>query len=134
MRLLLDSHALIWAADDPAKLAAVAEGVIRDPLNERVISAATIWEIAIKVGKGRLPLSLPYRQWMDKAIADLCLTILPIELDHAERQSTLPTHHNDPFDRCWRRRLWSRVCRWSAPTRSSTPTVLLESGTEPEPA
>lgn len=99
MRLLLDSHTLIWAADDPLKIPAITLGLIQDPANDRLISAATIWEIAIKVGKGRLPLSLPYRQWMDQAIADLCLSILPIELDHAERQSTLQQYHDDPFDR-----------------------------------
>ena len=99
MRVLLDSHTLIWAADDPAKLSDLARAVIEDPANDRLLSAATIWEISIKVGKGRLPLSLPYRAWMDRAIADLCLTLLPITLDHAERQSRLPDHHGDPFDR-----------------------------------
>lgn len=99
MRLLLDSHTLIWSADDPAKIPVSVMSLLSDPANGRLLSAATIWEIAIKVGKGRLPLSLPYRQWMDKAIADLCLTILPIQLDHAERQSRLPDHHRDPFDR-----------------------------------
>jgi PIN domain nuclease of toxin-antitoxin system len=99
MRLLLDSHALIWAADDPPKIPATALGLIQDPLNERLISAGTVWEIAIKYGKGRLPLSMPYRRWMEQAIADLCLTILPITVEHSERQTTLPPHHGDPFDR-----------------------------------
>ncbi len=99
MRVLLDSHTLIWAADDPGKLSSAARTAIQDVANDRLVSAGTIWEIAIKVGKGRLPLALPYRQWMDKAIADLCLTLLPITLDHAERQSALPAHHGDPFDR-----------------------------------
>lgn len=69
MRLLLDSHTLIWAADDPGKLPALAKSLILDPSNERLISAATIWEMAIKVSLGKLPLSLPYRQWMEKAMA-----------------------------------------------------------------
>ena len=99
MRVLLDSHTLIWAADDPDKLSATALATIQDPANDRLLSAATIWEIAIKVGKGRLPLSLPYRPWMEKAIADLCLTLLPITLDYTERQSQLPSSHGDPFDR-----------------------------------
>jgi PIN domain nuclease of toxin-antitoxin system len=99
VRLLLDSHTLIWAADAPAKLSARAQGLIHDPANDRLLSAATLWEIAIKFSLGRLPLSLPYRQWMDKAIADLVLVVLPITLDHAERQAILPWHHRDPFDR-----------------------------------
>jgi PIN domain nuclease of toxin-antitoxin system len=99
VKLLLDSHALIWAADDPAKLTALAQGLLQDPAHDRLLSAATLWEIAIKFSLGRLPLSMPYRQWMDKAMADLGLVVLPITLDHAERQTSLPWHHRDPFDR-----------------------------------
>ena len=99
MRLLLDSHTLIWSQDDTSQLSAAAHTALSDPANDRLISAATLWEIAIKVGKGRLPLSKPFRVWMDTAIADLALTLLPITLDHAERQSVLPRHHGDPFDR-----------------------------------
>jgi PIN domain nuclease of toxin-antitoxin system len=99
MRLLLDSHTLIWSQDDTSQLSTAANAALSDPANERLISAATVWEIAIKVGKGRLPLSKPFRVWMDTAIADLGLTLLPITLDHAERQSVLPRHHGDPFDR-----------------------------------
>jgi PIN domain nuclease of toxin-antitoxin system len=99
VRLLLDSHTLIWAADDPAQLTAVAQGLLQDPAHDRLLSAASLWEIAIKFSLGRLPLSMPYRQWMDKAIADLGLVILPISLDHAEQQAGLPWHHRDPFDR-----------------------------------
>jgi PIN domain nuclease of toxin-antitoxin system len=99
VKLLLDSHTLIWAADDPAKLTALAQALLQDPSHDRLVSAASLWEIAIKFSLGRLPLSLPYRLWMDKAIADLGLILLPITLDHAERQASLPWHHRDPFDR-----------------------------------
>ena len=99
MNLLLDSHTLIWAADDPAKLTALAQGLLQDTTHDRLLSVATLWEIAIKFSLGRLPLSLPYRQWMDKAMAYLALIVLPITLDHAKRQVSLPWHHRDPFDR-----------------------------------
>ena len=99
MRLLLDSHTLIWAVDDPSKVTLTVMVLLQNAANELLLSTATIWEIAIKVAKGNLPLSLPYRPWMDKAIADLDLPILPITLDHAERQIGLPFHHRDPFDR-----------------------------------
>lgn len=99
MRPLLDSHTLIWAGDDPAKVPARAMSMMQDPSNELLISAATMWEMAIKVALGKLPLSLPYRQWLDRAIADQRLTILPITLDHADCQLHLPFHHRDPFDR-----------------------------------
>lgn len=99
MKLLVDSHVLIWAADDPQKLTAKAQSLIVDPSNERLLSAGAVWEVAIKFSLGKLPLSLPFRQWMDKVIADLVLDLLPISLDHAERQTSLPWHHRDPFDR-----------------------------------
>ena len=73
--------------------------VMVDPANDRLLSAATIWELAIKVGQGKLTLSMPYRLWMETAIADLKLTILPVTVAYAERQADLPPHHKDPFDR-----------------------------------
>lgn len=99
MRLLLDTHALIWAVDQPDRLGSRARPALEDAANEVVISAATIWEIAIKTGLGKLTLSVPYREWMDRAIADLRSTILPITVEYADVQARLPSHHRDPFDR-----------------------------------
>lgn len=99
MRLLIDTHTLIWAMDDPGKLSGPATTALQDPANDLLLSAATIWEMAIKIGQGKLKLSLPYRAWMDKAIADLELTILPVTIEYAEQLASLPTHHKDPFDR-----------------------------------
>ena len=99
MRLLLDTHALFWSADDPSKVSAVAMKAMQDPVSQRFLSAATIWELAIKAGQGRITLSMPYRQWLEKAIADLGLEIVPITVQYAERQAVLPPHYKDPFDR-----------------------------------
>lgn len=99
MRLLLDTQAVIWAVDDTTKLSAAALAAISDRNNERLLSAASIWEISIKAGIGKLPLSLPFRDWMGKAIADLYLGILPITVEYADAQAKLPKHHGDPFDR-----------------------------------
>ena len=99
MEFILDSHTLIWAMDDPAKLSQRATALIRDPDILLDLSPATYWEIAIKVALRKLPLSMPYRLWMDTAIATLDLRILPITLDHSERVTVLPFHHRDPFDR-----------------------------------
>jgi PIN domain nuclease of toxin-antitoxin system len=99
MRHLLDAHSLIWALDNPSKLGAAAVTALRDPANPLLISAGTMWELSIKSALGKLTLSLPFRQWMDKAMADLGLTVLAITLDHAERLTGLPFHHRDPFDR-----------------------------------
>ena len=97
MRLLLDSHALIWAVDDPSKLGPQAAAALQDPTNDLLVSAGTIWELAIKVGLGKLTLSLPFRQWMSKAITDLGASILPIQIEHADAVQ-LPGR-GDPFDR-----------------------------------
>ena len=99
MRLLLDTHTLFWSVDDPSKVSARAMAAMVAPTNDRLLSAATIWELAIKVGQGKITLSMPYRLWMETAIADLKLTILPVTVAYAERQAGLPPHHKDPFDR-----------------------------------
>jgi PIN domain nuclease of toxin-antitoxin system len=99
MKLLLDSHTVLWAVDDPSKLGAQAVLALEESANELFVSAATIWEIAIKAGLRRLSLSTPYREWMNKAIADLGLTLLPITVEYADVQAAMPRHHGDPFDR-----------------------------------
>lgn len=99
MRLLVDAHSVIWAVDDPARLAPGAGTAMRDPANDLFVSAGTIWEISIKVGLKNLTLSMPYRPWMNKAIADLGLTVLPITVEYSDIQAGLSRHHGDPFDR-----------------------------------
>ena len=99
MRLLVDAHTVIWAVDDPSKLSSQAVTALQDPGNDLLLSAGTIWEIAIKVGLGKLSLSMPYRDWMNQAIIDLGMMVLPITVEYADVQSNLPKHHGDPFDR-----------------------------------
>ncbi len=99
MRLLVDAHAVVWAVDDPSKLSPPALTALQAPANDLLISAATIWELAIKVGLKKLTLSQPYRQWMNQALADLGASVLPITVEYADVQAGLPPHHRDPFDR-----------------------------------
>jgi len=99
MLALLDSHTVIWAQDSPVKLGGAAAIALQDAESVLLLSVGTIWEIGIKVAIGKLKLSLPYRPWIERAIHDLDLLVLPLSLDHAERQTTLPFHHRDPFDR-----------------------------------
>jgi PIN domain nuclease of toxin-antitoxin system len=96
---LIDTHTLFWSVEEPSKLSATALAALQDPANDRLLSAATIWELAIKFGQGKIALAMPYRQWMETAITDLKLNILPITVEYAERQAVLPPHHKDPFDR-----------------------------------
>jgi PIN domain nuclease of toxin-antitoxin system len=95
----LDSHVLIWAADDPDRLSPLARTTLQDPSHALLVSAATVWELAIKVGLRKLILSHPYRAWMEQALADLTATLLPITVESADMMATLPQHHRDPFDR-----------------------------------
>ena len=99
MRHLLDAHTLIWALDDPSRLGANARAILENPTTELTVSVGTIWELSIKTSLKKLSLSLPYRQWVERALADLGVTVSPITLEFTERQAALPFRHRDPFDR-----------------------------------
>lgn len=99
MRHLLDACSLIWHVDDSRKPSAAAYSAITLGTNDLYLSAATVWEISIKVGTGKLRLSSPFRPWIEKAISDLDLLLLPITVEIADEQSRSPRHHGDPFDR-----------------------------------
>ena len=64
MRLLIDSHALIWYVDQHQQLSSASHAAMSDPANELLLSAGSIWEIAIKIGLGKLVLTQPYLLWM----------------------------------------------------------------------
>jgi PIN domain nuclease of toxin-antitoxin system len=96
LRLLLDTHALLWALETPARLPAWIRAAIEDTGNEVFVSAASAWEIAIKQLLGRL--SVP-RVDLASALRAAGLAELPITLAHAERIRSLPPLHRDPFDR-----------------------------------
>lgn len=72
---------------------------ISDPTNDLLLSAGSIWEIGIKVGLGKLVLTQPFKPWMNQAISDLDVTVLPLSVEYVDVQSKLPRHHGDPFDR-----------------------------------
>lgn len=99
MRLLLDANALIWAVNQPEKLSDAAALHLSNPSHERWLSVGTIWEIAIKVGLGKLTLNQPIKDWLTKAIGDLAIDQLSISVDHVAAVSALPRIHGDPFDR-----------------------------------
>ena len=99
MRILIDTHALIWYVDQDHLLSQQARDAITDPDNDLLLSSGSIWEIAIKAGLKKLTLSMAYRDWIQRAIDDLGLSLLPITVDYADAQTLLPNHHKDPFDR-----------------------------------
>lgn len=98
MRLLLDTHIVLWALAGSPRLSKLAEELIRDPANDIYVSTASIWEIAFKhaLGKGDMPIS-------GARAAHLCAQAgyreLPIAWRHAQAVEALPAYHADPFDR-----------------------------------
>ena len=99
MRLLVDAPALIWSVDRPSSLSVDARDAMSDPGNQLLISMATIWEISIKTGLGKLTLSQPFRPWVERAVRDLRASLVPISIASADVPSQLPHHHRDPLDR-----------------------------------
>lgn len=95
MRLLLDTHALLWWLDDDIRLAEPARAAIADATNDVYVSAASAWELAIKarLGKVSMPADLA-EQLVANSFAPL-----PVEVQHALAVRDLPDHHRDPFDR-----------------------------------
>jgi PIN domain nuclease of toxin-antitoxin system len=95
MRLLLDTHAFLWWDAHDTRLPDAHRMAIESALNEVFVSAATVWEIAIKRSAGKLI----FRMSVAKAIEQHRFTPLPITVDHAENSGNLPQLHRDPFDR-----------------------------------
>lgn len=98
MRVLLDTHIILWAAIEPRKLSAKASRILRDANNELYFSAANLWEIAIKSGKGLANFKVDSRVLHRSLLAN-GYTELPITGHHALAVEHLPDHHADPFDR-----------------------------------
>ena len=95
MRLLLDTHVLLWWLRDDRRLPARFAAAITDPAHQVLVSAATIWETSIKIALGKLDVAGDLVEEIDAND----FTELPITARHAQRAGTLPRHHDDPFDR-----------------------------------
>lgn len=99
MRLLLDTHVLIWWLEGNPRLSAGAQTAISDPANEMLLSSASVIEMAVKVRLGKLALTMPLDQFWKKAHQVLGASELPLHSQHAFALQNLPMHHRDPFDR-----------------------------------
>ena len=101
MKLLLDSHSLLWYVLGDSQLSSNATACILDPSNEVFVSIASLWEIAIKVSINKLTLHRPYHEFLDKCFVDYGFALLLIEQKHLIHASSLPYpgNHRDPFDR-----------------------------------
>jgi PIN domain nuclease of toxin-antitoxin system len=99
MRVLLDTHALLWAAFRKDLLSARARKLIQSSTNEILVSAASAWEIATKYRLGKLPHAQVLVEDFIVKVTSAGYVLLSISAEHALRAGRLPADHKDPFDR-----------------------------------
>jgi PIN domain nuclease of toxin-antitoxin system len=99
MTALLDAHAFLWFIAGDPKLSNTARSVIEQQPQKRLLSVASLWEIAIKHSLGRLKLATSFNQIISSQLNANGVGLLGIELEHLDALVTLPFHHRDPFDR-----------------------------------
>jgi PIN domain nuclease of toxin-antitoxin system len=95
VRLLLDTHALLWWLSDDAQLGQYVRDLIADPANDVLVSVVSLWEIQVKARVGKLTADIA---GILKEIEAQAFELLPINPAHLVRLATLPMHHKDPFD------------------------------------
>lgn len=98
MRLLLDTHTVLWFFGDFEKLSDRAYASIVDQENEKYVSMASVWEIAIKISLNKLSFEGGTANFLT-AVEESGFTLLPIEAEFVKLIESLPFHHRDPFDR-----------------------------------
>lgn len=99
MRLLLDTQVVIWFLAGSARINADLRATLVDRNNAVFVSVVTGWELAIKVGLGKLQMPPDLRMWLPGELEASGLGVLPVSLQHALSVEPLPLHHRDPFDR-----------------------------------
>jgi PIN domain nuclease of toxin-antitoxin system len=99
MRVLLDTHTFLWWVGDAPELSARARRTIARVDNECLFSAASCWEIAIKVSLGKLEIGGLVERFIPHHLTFNAFHELPVEVRHAARVGRMPFHHRDPFDR-----------------------------------
>jgi PIN domain nuclease of toxin-antitoxin system len=99
MRILLDTHVLIWLVEGDKNLSTVARSAIEDEDNSLYLSIASLWEITIKLSLGKLDLQLSVDEMVESFLIPGGIEILQIETSHLSILRDLPLQHRDPFDR-----------------------------------
>jgi len=98
VRILLDTHAILWAVLTPENLSPTAKRLLESD-NELLISIASLWEIVIKTSLGKIHLGAPPAEAFPEIVDSLRAEILPVAVEHLLAVAELPPHHGDPFDR-----------------------------------
>ncbi|MCC6298186.1 MAG: type II toxin-antitoxin system VapC family toxin [Anaerolineales bacterium] len=99
MNLLLDPHAFLWFIAGNASLSETARSAIEDVNNNRYLSVASLWEIAIKISIGKFVLDEPFEILIPEELAKNRIELLDISVAHTALVASMPFHHRDPFDR-----------------------------------
>ena len=99
MKVLLDTHALLWLITDDDRLSEMALRTFLDSKNRLFFSADGFWEICIKMSLGKLSLESGWHQTIEQEMAGNAIQWLSIEMPHCVEVTKLPFHHRDPFDR-----------------------------------
>ncbi len=99
MRLIFDTHTLLWIVTNDSKLSKKAKSLFLNSKNEILFSFASIWEMAIKINLGRLSIDQSLKEFIKHHIKGNDIKLLSIELNHILLLENLPHHHRDPFDR-----------------------------------
>jgi PIN domain nuclease of toxin-antitoxin system len=99
MSLLLDTHSFLWFIMGSPRLSGNARALIEDDAHDKLLSTASLWEMAIKLSLGRLTLAEPFGVLIPQQMRVSGIEILNIDLIHLAALTTLPFHHRDPFDR-----------------------------------
>lgn len=98
-RYLIDTHILLWLLAGSSRITQALHMTLADPRHTVYVSAASAWELAIKVNLGKLDVPPNLDHWLPAEIAAARLTPLPVQFAHALGVEQLPRHHTDPFDR-----------------------------------
>lgn len=99
MRILLDTHTFLWFIEGNPRISPLALHLIEDIQNDRLLSYASLWEVAIKASIGRLPLHEPFETLIPPELDRNGIQIVDFTIEHLNRVIALPFHHRDPFDR-----------------------------------
>jgi PIN domain nuclease of toxin-antitoxin system len=99
MKFIADTHAFIWFVTDSPLLSPKAKGLFESSESVRLLSMASLWELAIKANLGKLTFAKPLGEFIPQQLVLNYIHVLDISMSHVLQVGTLPLHHRDPFDR-----------------------------------